>query len=200
MPENMEMRDFWIFHALAQGRKLFLRDGNGPANLLPNHWRQPEQIDGESWRRWVLGRTGLPLLDAAMREMLGTGYTSNRCRQIPVSVLSKDMRLDWRLGAEVFQWLLVDHDVGCNWGNWRYFAGVGTDPKQRHYKAISQGLRYDPEAFLVKAWCPELRPLDARMAQLIPLATLARRKELAWPDPLVDPMNQLAWEDQKGLP
>jgi len=198
LPENMEMRDFWIFYALAYGRWLFTRDGDGPANLPATHWREHNP---SLWRRWILGTTGLPLLDAAMKEMRATGYTSNRCRQIPVSVLANDLRIDWRSGAELYQWLLVDHDMGSNWGNWRYFAGVGCDPKRRYYKALSQGLRYDPEASFVKTWLPELRGLSARDAHLIPIQSARGvvADEVGWPESVVDALKQLSWEDQKGL-
>jgi len=199
MPENMEMRDFWIFYALAHGSQLFTRDGDGPANLPASHW-QPHQP--ALWRRWLLGTTGFPLLDAAMKELQATGYTSNRCRQIPVSVLANDLRLDWRAGAELYQWLLVDHDLGCNWGNWRYFAGVGCDPKRRHYKALSQGLRYDADAFFIKSWLPELRKLSPKEAHLIPIrrARSLAGDEVKWPEPVVDPLKQLSFEDQKICP
>lgn len=198
LPENMEMRDFWIFYALAHGRHLFTRDGDGPANLPANHWREHNPT---VWRRWLLGTTGLPLLDAAMQELRATGYTSNRCRQIPVSVLANDLRIDWRSGAELYQWLLVDHDVGPNWGNWRYFAGVGCDPKKRYYKALSQGLRYDTEASFIKTWLPQLGCLSAREAHLIPVqrARSVVADEIKWPEPVVDALKQLSWEDQKGL-
>lgn len=112
-------------------------------------------------RRWALGLTGLPLIDAGMRELLATGYMSNRCRQNCASVLAKDLRLDWRYGAEFFQWLLIDHDIGSNWGNWRYFSGVGADPKQRHFCSISQGMKYDADAAFIKLWVPELDPSGA---------------------------------------
>eukprot|EP00929_Paragymnodinium_shiwhaense_P092643 TRINITY_DN52621_c0_g1_i1.p1 TRINITY_DN52621_c0_g1~~TRINITY_DN52621_c0_g1_i1.p1 ORF type:complete len:663 (+),score=107.44 TRINITY_DN52621_c0_g1_i1:87-2075(+) len=199
LPENMEMRDFWIFYALAHGDALFVRDGDGAANLPASHWRA--QHEPGLWRRWLLGTTGLPLLDAAMIEMRSTGYTSNRCRQIPVSVLANDLRIDWRAGAELYQWLLVDHDIGCNWGNWRYFAGVGCDPKRRHYKALSQGLRYDRDASFIKTWLPQLRQLSAREAHLIPVrkARSVAADEVDWPAACVDALKQLSWDDQKGL-
>ena len=67
---------------------------------------------------------------------------------------------DWRAGAELFQWLLCDHDVSANWGNWQYFSGVGADPKRRHYRVVSQALKFDPRGEYVKAWLPELRQAD----------------------------------------
>mmetsp|Transcript_64642 Transcript_64642/g.127799 ORF Transcript_64642/g.127799 Transcript_64642/m.127799 type:complete len:600 (+) Transcript_64642:51-1850(+) len=196
LPENMEMRDFWIFYALAHGRHLFARDGTGAISLKAGHWSEHSP---SVWRRWALGRTGLPLLDAAMREMLATGYTSNRCRQTPVSLLAKDLKMDWRLGAEFYQWLLVDHDVSANWGNWRYFAGVGCDPKYRQYKALSQGLRYDSSAVFVKKWLPQLECLPAPLAHLVPIRACrsVQADAVPWLECLVDPLNQMSWHDQQ---
>jgi deoxyribodipyrimidine photo-lyase len=198
LPENMEMRDFWIFYALAHGSHLFERDGKSAANLPRDHWRPHDPI---LWKRWLTGTTGFPLLDAAMKELLATGYTSNRCRQIPVSVLANDLHLDWRSGAELYQWLLVDHDVGPNWGNWRYFSGTGCDPKRRHYKAVSQGLRYDAEASFVKTWLPQLQELTAHEAHLIPLRRAGNLKsdEIDWPTAIVDPLKQVSWDDQQSF-
>jgi deoxyribodipyrimidine photo-lyase len=198
LPENMEMRDFWIFYALAHGKHLFERDGRGPANLPPEHWMPHNPA---IWKRWLQGTTGLPLLDATMKELQLTGYTSNRCRQIPVSVLANDLQLDWRSGAELYQWLLVDHDVGPNWGNWRYFSGTGCDPKRRHYKAISQGLRYDSQASFIKTWLPQLEKLSSREAHLIPVKRVRSlaADEIEWPAAIVDPVKQMSWDDQKSL-
>ena len=136
----------------------------------------------------------MPLVDAGMRELLATGYLSYRCRQNCASLLAKDLRLDWRSGAELFQWLLVDHDVGSNWGNWRYFSGVGSDPKQRHFRTISQGLRYDPGAVFIKKWLPQLAACQsARDAHLTPFSNA---QDLGV---VVDPITQLTWMDLKEV-
>ena len=122
-----------------------------------------DSVDGETtttthnlWKDWALGNTGLPLVDAAMKEMIQTGYCSNRVRQNVASVLTKDFNIDWRAGAEWFQLLLHDHCVGANWGNWLYFSGVGSDPKQRHFCTVSQALKYDKDGTYVKKWLPKL--------------------------------------------
>lgn len=73
-----------------------------------------------------LGETKLPLLDAAIRELQATGYCSNRVRQNAASLLTKDLGIDWRAGAEWFNFFLEDHCVGYNFGNWMYFSGVGS--------------------------------------------------------------------------
>lgn len=193
LAEQLEMRDFWIFSAAAQDVALFRRDNDGsnPRALPSSHW---SPYDGASWSRWATGTTGLPVVDAAMKELLTTGFTANRCRQVCVSLLVRDLMQDWRLGAELFQWLLVDHDVGSNWGNWRYFAGVGCDPKQRYYCSISQGWRYDPGAEFVKLWLPCLAVLPAKQAHAAPLPGLRPR---GWPEPVVDPMAHISYGDQK---
>ena len=104
------------------------------------------------------------------------------------------MRVDWRAGAEWFQWCLADHDVASNWGNWGYFAGVGADPKQRHFRTVSQALKYDPGCAYVRKWLPELDGVDDEAA-LRPFA----RAVHGWPAPLVDPATQLTWQDAERL-
>ena len=197
LAEQLEMRDFWIFSALALGSRLFDRDNDGsnPAALPATHWGP---FDGSLWHRWASATTGLPLMDASMSEMHCTGYTSNRPRQICVSMLARDLKLDWRLGAELFQWLLVDYEVGANWGNWRYFAGVGCDPKQRYYLSISQGLRYDAQAAFVTRWLPALKGLTAMNAHMIGLPAFRGILPVgAWPKPIIDPMIHLSGADRK---
>lgn len=73
---------------------------------------------------WAVGRTGIPFVDACMRELAATGWMSNRGRQNAASLLAKELRLDWRLGAELFECLLLDGDAAVNWANWAYFAGA----------------------------------------------------------------------------
>jgi len=83
---------------------------------------------------------------------------SNRGRQNVASFLTKDLRIDWRLGAEWFEALLLDYDVASNWGNWTYAAGVGDDPRQdRHFNVVKQGKTYDEDGEYARTWIPELR-------------------------------------------
>uniref|UniRef100_A0A672R2C8 Cryptochrome DASH n=1 Tax=Sinocyclocheilus grahami TaxID=75366 RepID=A0A672R2C8_SINGR len=92
------------------------------------------------------------------RELALTGFMSNRGRQNVASFLTKDLCLDWRLGAEWFEYLLVDHDVCSNYGNWLYSAGIGNDPREnRKFNMIKQGLDYDNNGDYVRQWVPELR-------------------------------------------
>ena len=197
---HMEMRDFFTYSALAAGAALFRRDGWLPVHTkqqsgAPPPWRAPAEA-AEVWRRWVTGRSGLPLPDAGMRELVATGYCSNRVRQNCASLLVKDLRVDWRAGAEWFQFVLADHDVAANWGNWAYFAGVGGDPKQRHFRTVSQAAKYDRSGAYVRSWLAELRGVRDAEALLRPSALVPE----CWPvEPLVPIASQLTWHDAAAL-
>jgi deoxyribodipyrimidine photolyase len=125
-----------------------------------------------------------------MQELRTTGYCSNRVRQNAASVLTKDLGLDWRAGAEWYQFLLEDHCVGANWGNWMYFAGVGSDPKQRHFRTVSQAKRYDPTGSYVSQWIPELAPLVSATMKHQPWNVLED-----WGPTIVDVKTQDTWQD-----
>jgi deoxyribodipyrimidine photo-lyase len=110
--------------------------------------------------RFINGTTGMGLIDASLREMYYTGYTSNRARQNVASFLAKHLKIDWRIGAEWYECMLVDYDLSSNWGNWQYLAGVGNDPRDtRVFNPVKQAFDYDPNAEYVKAWIPEVRGL-----------------------------------------
>lgn len=192
---HMEMRDFFVYSALAAGPSLFRQAGTPvAATHAPTGWCAPAAAR-DKWQRWATGCTGLPFVDAAMRELIATGYCSNRVRQNAASLLTKDLGIDWRAGAEWFQWLLADHDVAANWGNWAYFSGVGADPKHRHFKTISQAAKYDPAGAYVRRWCNELGSCDAE-AVLRPFELAPA----AWPAiPLVEPSTHIAWQDAQRL-
>ena len=114
------------------------------------------------FEKWARGETGVPFVDASMRELLHTGWMSNRSRQNVASFLVKDLHLDWRMGAEWFESLLLDHDVSSNYGNWNYSAGIGTDPRlDRKFNVVKQALDYDPDGEFVKLWLPELKDVPA---------------------------------------
>jgi deoxyribodipyrimidine photo-lyase len=109
--------------------------------------------------------------------------------------LSKDLGIDWRAGAEWFQFLLEDHCVGANWGNWLYFSGVGSDPKQRHFRTVSQALKYDPDGGYVSKWLPKLGEISGKEAHLRPWDY----DSVAWKEPIVSPQSQYTWHDYKRL-
>lgn len=101
---------------------------------------------------WTKGQTGQDFVDANMRELLLTGWMSNRGRQNVASYLAKTLHLDWTLGARWFEQNLVDEDPENNWGNWQYLAGVGTDPRDRRFDVVKQAVMYDPDGSYQELW------------------------------------------------
>ncbi|TNE43553.1 MAG: DASH family cryptochrome [Deltaproteobacteria bacterium] len=127
----------------------------GIKGTRPYHRPNPELFE-----QWQYGFTGMPFVDANMRELHQTGFMSNRGRQNVASFLVKDLCLDWRKGASYFESMLLDYDVCSNWGNWAYVAGVGNDPReQRYFNVLLQAQRYDAKGRYVRQWIPELAPL-----------------------------------------
>ncbi len=150
-------RDYFRFIGKKFGSKLFL-----PGGIKDEP--QPLRQDWERFQAWADGMTGIPFVDANMRELKSTGFMSNRGRQNVASFLVKDLGIDWRMGADYFESVLIDYDVCSNWGNWNYVAGVGNDPRENRYFSIpSQAERYDPKGAYVKLWLPELRDLPPNM-------------------------------------
>ncbi|KAL3939540.1 MAG: hypothetical protein SGBAC_005750 [Bacillariaceae sp.] len=228
---HLEMRDFFLYTAFANDKYLFSANGisrrtkrkqsssrsknkksqknksgkefsalNDPSAIV---WKSPA-VYQSTWTRWSTGKTHFPLIDAAMRELMATGYCSNRVRQNVASFLTKDLQLDWRAGAEWFQFWLEDHCVGANYGNWLYFSGVGPDPKNRHFRSISQMKKYDhcedsPAGSYVQKWVPELCvgiPVEENREMLF------RPWDFGVPgfeDPIVDPNSQYIWQDAQRL-
>ena len=149
-------RDYFRFVCEKHGDRVFYPSG---LRGLKIEWKQ----DWERFDAWREGRTGLPLVDANMREIAATGYMSNRGRQNVASFLTKNLGIDWRMGAEWFESLLVDYDVCSNWGNWNYTAGVGNDARGfRYFNIPKQSKDYDPEGAYVKHWLPELANVSAK--------------------------------------
>jgi deoxyribodipyrimidine photo-lyase len=140
-------RDFFRLMAKKHGNKIFLR--GGPRERADKALRN----DFKSLRKWIEGRTGEPFVDANMRELALTGFMSNRGRQNVASYLVKDMKVNWQMGAEYFESVLIDYDAASNWGNWNYVAGVGSDPREdRYFNVPGQAKRYDPEGAYVRLW------------------------------------------------
>jgi deoxyribodipyrimidine photo-lyase len=113
---------------------------------------------------WEQGRTGFPIVDAGMRQLLGEAYVHNRVRMIVASFLVKDLHQEWTRGARYFMQHLVDGDLASNNHGWQWVAGTGTDasPYYRVFNPVTQGKKFDPDGVYVKRWVPELRGLDAR--------------------------------------
>jgi deoxyribodipyrimidine photo-lyase len=113
---------------------------------------------------WEQGRTGFPIVDAGMRQLLGEAWVHNRVRMIVASFLVKDLHQEWTYGARYFLQHLVDGDLASNNHGWQWVAGTGTDasPYYRVFNPITQGKKFDPEGSYVKRWVPELRDVDPR--------------------------------------
>ncbi len=144
-------RDFFRFAAKKEGNRFFQLDG-----LLgkSKSWNRDKGL----FQTWIDGKTGVPMVDANMRELKASGYMSNRGRQLVASFLVNDLEMDWRWGASYFESQLIDYDVCSNWGNWMYVAGVGHDPRaDRYFHILNQSKKYDPQGEYVRHWVPELR-------------------------------------------
>ncbi|MGB3398615.1 MAG: FAD-binding domain-containing protein, partial [Candidatus Deferrimicrobiaceae bacterium] len=124
----------------------------------------PWRVDGKALAAWQRGDTGYPLVDAGMRELLGTGWMHNRVRMIVASFLVKDLLLPWQEGARWFLETLFDADLANNTLGWQWVAGCGADaaPFFRVINPVGQGRRYDPKGDYVRRWVPELAALPAK--------------------------------------
>ncbi|MEM7592039.1 MAG: DASH family cryptochrome [Cyanobacteria bacterium P01_A01_bin.83] len=146
-------RDFFRFIVAKHGNQVFKLSGMQGVEIP---WKQ----DWQRFDLWRTGKTGYPLVDANMRELAATGFMSNRGRQNVASFLTKNLGIDWRMGAEWFESLLIDYDVCSNWGNWNYTAGVGNDARGfRYFNIAKQTKDYDPQGEYIKHWLPELASL-----------------------------------------
>ncbi|KAL1006251.1 hypothetical protein UPYG_G00069760 [Umbra pygmaea] len=178
-------RDYFKFVGAKYGTKMFDIKGLQDKSI-------PWKKDMNLFNMWKEGRTGVPFVDANMRELALTGFMSNRGRQNVASFLTKDLGLDWRMGAEWFQYLLVDHDISSNYGNWLYSAGIGNDPREnRKFNMIKQGLDYDSNGDYVRLWVPELQAIpggDVHSPWTLSSASLSHAQvslDETYPSPIV---------------
>ena len=147
-------RDFFRLMGKKYGGKIF-KEG-GLINKPDPKWQTDERL----FNIWKDGETGIPFIDANMRELKLTGFMSNRGRQNVASFLVKDLNINWLMGAQWFESQLVDYDPCSNYCNWLYTAGVGNDPRDnRYFNILSQAQRYDAKGDFVKLWLPELADL-----------------------------------------
>lgn len=150
----------------------------------------PWQKNQELLTRWQRGQTGVPIVDAGMRELWQTGYMHNRVRMIVASFLIKNLRLDWRAGLAWFHDTLFDADPANNAASWQWVAGSGADaaPYFRIFNPVTQAQKFDPEALYIKTYVPELGGLSAKHAHAPWLAPeeIQATLEGAYPTPIVD--------------
>lgn len=155
-------------------------------------WRKDFQQDLQRWQR---GLTGIPIVDAGMRELWQTGYMHNRVRMLVASFLTKNLRIPWQEGARWFWDTLVDADLANNTFGWQWTAGCGADaaPYFRIFNPVTQGERFDPDGTYVRRWVKELASLPARWIHRpweIPVhlgAQLGFRPGVDYPHPVVNP-------------
>ena len=184
---ELRWRDFFQFQFIKHQGKHFTRDGIRERTDID--WADDPTV----FERWKRGETGVPFVDAAMRELNATGYLSNRARQNAASFLANDLRIDWRKGAAYFETQLVDYDPCSNYGNWAYIAGVGSDSRNRSFNVKRQAKQYDESAEYVKTWCPELDTLPPEYARepwrLSPDQQQSHELVLGedYPKPVIDP-------------
>lgn len=168
---------------------LAARPASAHADYRPRHdgWRTGAKAEADL-AAWQEGRTGYPLVDAAMRQLRAEGWTHNRGRLLAASFLTKTLYLDWRQGARHFLELLVDGDVANNQLNWQWVAGTGTDTRpNRVLNPLSQAKRFDPEGSYVRRWVPELARVSGGRVHRPWLLPEADRAALGhYPAPLVD--------------
>ena len=156
------------------------------------------QYDALEWENdeglfaaWKEGRTGYPIVDAAMRQMNTEAWMHNRGRMVVASFLTKDLLVDWRWGEKYFMQKLVDGDQAANNGGWQWAAGTGTDaqPFFRIFNPTSQGEKFDPEGTYVRRWVPELARVPAKSIHAPWKLSASEREYLGcadYPDPIVD--------------
>lgn len=157
-----------------------------------DRWRG-EHDAAEDIAAWREGRTGYPMVDAALRQLLHEGWMHNRARLLVASFLTKTLYVDWRIGARHFLHWLVDGDIVNNQLNWQWAAGTGTDTRpHRVLNPVVQGKRFDPDGAYVRRWVPELADVDRRAVHEPWRLPEDRRAALDYPAPLVDLAEGLA--------
>ncbi|NUM43410.1 MAG: deoxyribodipyrimidine photo-lyase [Anaerolineales bacterium] len=150
--------------------------------------------DPAMFQAWCAGGTGYPIVDAAMRQLVQTGWMHNRARMIVASFLTKDLLIDWQWGEKWFMQHLVDGDVAANNGGWQWAAGTGTDaaPYFRVFNPILQGQKFDPHGTYIRTWLPELREVPEKFIHTpweMPLAEQHRHGVVIgthYPAPIID--------------
>jgi len=146
-----------------------------------DRWSQSKR----AFEAWQEGRTGYPLVDAAMRQLAEEGFMHNRARMTVASFLCKDLYIDWRPGAWHFWDLLTDGEIANNAGNWQWVAGTGNDTRpNRVLNPVRQAERFDPEGHYVRRYLPELEPVRGKA--IFRPWQMEGFERLDYPEPLVD--------------
>ncbi|WP_262060386.1 cryptochrome/photolyase family protein [Streptomyces sp. STR69] len=174
---------------------LAARPGAASSDYRTKHDRWRSEVTARAdIAAWKEGRTGYPLIDAAMRQLRHEGWMHNRGRLLTASFLTKTLYVDWRIGARHFLDLLVDGDVANNQLNWQWMAGTGTDSRpNRVLNPVTQAKRHDPDGVYVRRWVPELAELEGPLVhEPWKLKGLERVAIGDYPDPIVELADGLA--------
>jgi deoxyribodipyrimidine photo-lyase len=154
----------------------------------------PWRNSTEDLKAWKNGETGYPVVDAAMRQLLATGWMHNRARMIVASFLTKDLLINWQEGERWFMQQLVDGDIAANNGGWQWTAGTGTDaaPYFRIFNPVLQSKKFDPDGSYIRRWVPELQSVPDewihepwKMPELLQIKT-GMCTGLTYPAPIVE--------------
>jgi deoxyribodipyrimidine photo-lyase len=147
-------------------------------------WIEDGPDAGPLFEAWCEGRTGYPVIDAGMRQLMSEAWMHNRVRMLVASFLVKDLHLDWRWGARHFMQHLVDADLASNQHGWQWAAGTGTDasPYFRIFNPVTQSKRFDPDGEYIRRWVPELRTVGANHIH----EPWRSPVQLSYVDPIVD--------------
>jgi len=163
----------------------------------------PYDNNEDYFQAWCEGRTGYPIVDAAMRQMNEIGWMHNRCRMIVANFLTKDLLINPQLGEKYFMQKLYDADLSANNGGWQWSASSGMDPKPvRIFNPATQAKKFDPDGEYIREWLPELRSVDTEFlitGDILPI----ERQALNYPAPIVDHQKQQRefkqrYQQQKG--
>ncbi|GAB7041531.1 MULTISPECIES: cryptochrome/photolyase family protein [Catenuloplanes] len=178
-------RDF--YYQVTAGFPRIARQPMRPAG--DRNWRYD---DAHALEAWQTGHTGVPIVDAGMRQLMAEGWMHNRARLITAALLTKHLRLDWRAGQDWFFRWLIDGDVPNNSGNWQWVAGTGNDTRpHRRFNPIRQAQRYDPEGDYVRRYVTELAGVPgADVHQPWRLGDFAK---LGYPPPLESHGDEAVW-------
>ena len=185
---ELAWRDFYR-HVLDHKPELIRHQAYKQETDSKIHWSYHQ----EDFAAWCQGKTGVPLVDAAMRCLNATGFMHNRLRMVTAMFLTKDLLIDWRLGERYFMQQLIDGDFASNNGGWQWSASTGTDsaPYFRIMNPFSQAKSHDPDGIFIKTWLPELKDIPATILHSEDkmrkeLATGGKFASLDYPLPMVE--------------
>jgi len=182
----------WISEVL--WREFYIHITHGYPRVCMGRAFQPvtERVEWKQnprhFEAWKQGKTGVPIVDAGMRQLLATGWMHNRIRMVVAMYLTKNLFLDWRLGEKWFMQNLIDGFLASNNGGWQWSASTGTDaaPYFRVFNPLSQSQKFDPLGQYIRTYVPELRDLEGEAIHEPWTVPALLRSRLDYPEPLVD--------------